>query len=242
MKILILLIYSENNIYKQMMELQRKYIHKFAEVESYFIQMRENQTQELVIENDIIYVKGEEKYLNILYKTIKSIEYLFGKKNYDFLIRTNISTFINIPKLLEYFKCMNTEEHLYTGGTFFWNLHWIDPKSGILDKSLWGTRFMGGTSITFSSKTVHHIINNTNNLKYNVVDDISFGIYIQTYLPEAIKNGEKRLSQIYYTNIEKKEELINSYMNYEFYRNWHCNRNNDLIMMELLFTLLYKNI
>ena len=239
MKILILCIYSKNKIYKQMMELQRKYIHKFSEVDSFFIEMRENQNQELEIENDIIYIKGKEQILNVLYKTIKSIEYLLRIKKYDFLIRTNISTFINIPKLLKYLMFLDPEEHLYTGGTFFWNLQWIDSNSGILDKTFWGTRFIGGTSITMSSKTIHHIIKNKNNLKYNIVDDVSFGIYIQTYLPEAIINGEKRLSQIYYTNIEKKEELINTYMNYEFYRNWHLDRNNDLIMMKLLITLLY---
>ena len=47
MKVLILFIYSENNIYNQMMNLQRNYIHNFNEVDSYFIQMRENQLYEI---------------------------------------------------------------------------------------------------------------------------------------------------------------------------------------------------
>jgi hypothetical protein len=241
MKILILFIYSENNIYNKMMNLQRKYIHKFNEVVSYFVQMRENQLSEIEIENDVIFVKGEETYLNILYKTVKSIEYLFEKKNYDFLIRTNISTIINIPKLINYLTYINPKEHIYTGGSFFWDLQWIDNKSGVTDKTFWGTRFIGGTSITFSAETIKNILNNKNNLIYDIIDDVSFGIYIKKYLPIAIQNGEKNLSQIYYTNIEKKEQLINCYMNYEFYRNWHCDRNNDLLLMELLITLLYTN-
>ena len=241
MKVLILFIYSENNIYNQMMNLQRKYIHKFNEVDSYFIQMRENQLYEIETENDIMFVKGEENYLNILYKTVKSIEYLFEKKNYDFLIRTNISTVINIPKLLIYLNYINPKDHIYTGGCSFGNLQWIDNRGGITDNSLWGTKFISGTSITFSAETIKHILNNKNNLRYDIIDDVAFGIYIQTYLQLAIQNGKKQLSQIYYTNIEKKEQLINTYMNYEFYRNWHCDRNNDLILMDLLITLLYTN-
>jgi hypothetical protein len=80
MRVLILIIYSESNIYKQMMNLQKKYIHNFNNVDSYFIQMRENQISDIEIEDDIIFVKGEENFLTILYKTIKSIEYLFEKK------------------------------------------------------------------------------------------------------------------------------------------------------------------
>jgi len=161
------------------------------------------------------------------------------KKNYDFLIRTNISTILNIPKLLLYLHDINSKEHLYTGGSFFGYLQWLDHKSGIIDKTFWGTSFMGGTSITLSETTVKHILNNKNNLKYDIIDDVSLGIYIKQYLPEAIENGGKKLSKIYYTNIEKKEELQNNYINYEFYRNWHMDRNNDLLIMELLITLLY---
>ena len=242
MKILILFIYSESNIYNKMMNLQKKYIHKFNEVDSYFVQMRESQLSEIEIENDIIFVKGKETYMNILYKTIKSIEYLFKKEEYDFVIRTNISTIINIPKLINYLTYLNPKEHLYTGGSFFGNLQWIDKRGGITDKTFWGTKFMGGRSITFSAETIKDILNNINNLRYDIVDDVSFGIYINKYLPIALQNGEKKLSKTYHTKIENKEQLINSYMNYEFYRNMHgSDRNNDLILMDLLINLLYIN-
>lgn len=222
-----------------MRNLQKKYIHNFNDVDSYFIQMRENQVSVIEFEDDIIYVKGEENYINILYKTIKSLEFLFEKKNYDFFIRTNISTIVNIPKLLLYLDQINPIDHLYTGGSFFGCLQWTDERGGIVDKTYWGTRFIGGTSITLSTSTIKHILNNKNKLNYEIVDDVAIGIYIKTYLPEAIENGYKKLSQIYYTNIEKKEELINKYMNYEFYRNWHLDRNNDVQIMDLLITLLY---
>jgi hypothetical protein len=66
--------------------------------------MRENQTNQVEQENDIIYVKGKEHILNVLYKTITAIEYIFQKNEYDFIIRSNISTIIHIPNLLQYLQ------------------------------------------------------------------------------------------------------------------------------------------
>lgn len=59
----------------------KKYIQKFDEVDSFFVQMRENQENNIELEENMIFVKGKESMLNILYKTIESIEYLFCKKN-----------------------------------------------------------------------------------------------------------------------------------------------------------------
>jgi hypothetical protein len=66
MKVLILFIYSEESYYRKMMDIQKKYIHNFENVDSYFIQMRDMQSNEIEIDNDIIFVKGQEKRLNIL--------------------------------------------------------------------------------------------------------------------------------------------------------------------------------
>jgi len=239
MKVLLLFIYSEDAYYRQMMDIQKKYIHKFDNVESYFIQMREIQINEIEIENDIIFVKGEEKLLNILYKTIMSLDYLFKNNNYDYVIRTNISTMINIPKLLVYLSNLNPKNSIYTGASFYWNLQWIDEKSGIMDKTLWGTNFIGGTSITLSGDVVNFILKNKEKIRFDIVDDVSIGIFIANYFKEAFENGGKNLSRILYTNINKKEEIINNFQHYEFYRNWNLERKDDIIRMDLLYNLLY---
>jgi hypothetical protein len=56
------------------------------EIDTFFIVMRENQTNLVEQENDIIYVKGKEHVLNVLYKTIIALEYLFQKNEYDFVM------------------------------------------------------------------------------------------------------------------------------------------------------------
>ena len=59
MKVLVLFIYSENETYNKMLDLQRKYANTHPDITSYFIQFRKDQTNAVEILNDMIYVKGE---------------------------------------------------------------------------------------------------------------------------------------------------------------------------------------
>ena len=56
MKILLLIIYSENELYDKMIKAQRNYIHKFENVDSYFIQNSTKYNEPIVFENDMIHV------------------------------------------------------------------------------------------------------------------------------------------------------------------------------------------
>ena len=64
-KILILFIYSPSDEYREMLEIQRKYAHKHSHINSYFVIYRKNQKENITIEDDMIFVKGEESKLNI---------------------------------------------------------------------------------------------------------------------------------------------------------------------------------
>jgi len=81
--------------------LQRKYVHSHKNFTAYFIVHDPFQNEEIKIADDFIYVKGEEKLLNITDKTLKSIKYLLKDKGLDFnfVIRTNLSTVINLYEL-----------------------------------------------------------------------------------------------------------------------------------------------
>jgi hypothetical protein len=196
MKILILIIYSNNDennkeIYEKMLKIQRSYINNFDGVSSYFIQMSEDQYEQIVMKDDFIFVKGKETLMNIMHKTIESMNYLFNTLgcDYNYILRTNISTIVNIPKLIEYCQIL-PEKNIYTGGSIL-NLNWLDYKSGIIDTSLFGTEYVAGTCIILSKDVVIHIINNKMNIRYDVIDDLSFGIYIKNYIQNAIENLRK---------------------------------------------------
>lgn len=236
MKALLLLIHSPSPIYDKMFSIQQQYVHSFDEIDTIFVVMRETQMNLVEQENDIIYVKGKEHVLNVLYKTITALEYIFQKNEYDFIIRSNISTIIHIPKLIQYLHTIPTTG-IYTGSQFL-NLQWLDPRVGIHNTSLFGTIFASGISITLSNDTVKYLINNKDKLRHDIVDDVSIGLLFQTYNPTILNEGKQYISSDLYTNtITSKNTNINDYI---FFRNKSSNRIVDIQIMDLIVKKLYS--
>jgi hypothetical protein len=141
-----------------------------------------------LIDNDIIYVKGEENYLNITNKTIKSIDYLLNKMNkkYNYILRTNMSTFCNLKNIYKKILKM-PKKNVYTGGSIN-NLQWLHPEFGIKDKKYFGLLYSSGTSIIISSDVAKKIIKNKNKIDHNIIDDVTLGIIIKNISKKAYKN------------------------------------------------------
>ena len=246
MKILILVIYtslisfndSSPESANKMLEVQRKYHNKYNDVTTYFIEFR-NQQNDIEIENDFIYIKGVEHILNILDKTIKAVEYLINNNfMFDFLIRTNISTMINIPLLISY--CNNLpKENIYTGGNIE-KLQWLDHKAGIINEDLHGTIYVQGNGIILSYDVINHIILNKHNLNYNIVDDVTLGSYINKYKPNT------NIHKFKCPHFDCKYELNNNINinNYILFRNrihaYSENRNIDIQNMNYIYNHIYK--
>ena len=191
MKLLLLLIYNSTQHYDKLLELQRKYIHTHKDIDSYFISLREDNKENVEIENDIVYVKGSESYMNITYKTIASMDYLINKlnKKYDFVIRSNMSTFLNLKQLYNNILKL-PKNNIYTGGLLH-NLQWIDKKCGIYDKRYFGLNFASGTCIILSNDIVNGIIKNINKINMNIIDDVTLSIYIREFYKFAYTNQHK---------------------------------------------------
>jgi hypothetical protein len=234
MKVLLLLIYSETPIYNEMLYTQQLYIHKFENIDSFVVVMRENQQTLVEQENDVIYVKGKEHVLNVLYKTIIALEYLTNKTTYDFIIRSNISTIIHIPNLLQYLQTIPTH-HIYTSSNFL-NLNWLDPRAGIHNNSLFGTIYASGISIILSNDTVKYLITHKDKLRYDIVDDVSIGLFFKVYFPEVFIKGQQYKTSELYTNQITNHTNINDYV---FIRNKSHNRMIDIKIMKLIVNKLY---
>ena len=179
MKILLLFINHRNKLYDNMIELQRTYMHLHKNITSYIVEMKKDMEKDILIENDVIYVKGEETIQNILHKTLTSIRFLLKYYNFDYVVRTNASTVTDLEKLYDY--CENSQKtNLYTGGRIL-ELEWTDYDYGIIDDRYFGLTFIQGCFIVFSIDIIHKILNDTKNLQLNIVDDVSFAIYIKEH-------------------------------------------------------------
>lgn len=240
MNILLIFIYNKNDLYDNMLNIQQKYLNDFKKFNGnniifYFVTYK-NDINNIVIDNNIIYIKGEESLLNILNKTILSIEYLITKLDlkFDFIIRLNISTIINIPELIKYLYNL-PKFNVYTSGHIL-NLNWIDFDSGIFDKSYFNIKYASGTNIIFSYDVINNIIINKHLLKYDIIDDISIGIYINIYYSYLLDNLYKYKPKMIISN--NNNNFKNKYLNnYIFYRN--KNNISRLIDIENMKKIIY---
>ena len=232
MKLLILVIYSETKEYQEMLKIQRSYIHKFPNVKTFFIHFR-NQSNPIEVEDDFIYVNGIDTYLNITYKTIKAFEYALKHIKFDYVIRTNMSTVINIPQLYNFCGQL-PDKNVYTSGNML-NLQWFDVKANIKDKSLWGTLFAWGTSIIMTNDVVHYLIHHKSKIRYDIVDDVAIGVFMSKYLPSAYY---PQTASLCYVPKNIKSNQVN---NVVFFRNRaYKNRYGDIKNMKIIRNALLK--
>ena len=165
--------------------IQRVYIHDTKNIDSYFITFNEDQQEETKVIDDIIYIKGKESLINILYKTVKACEYLI-KNNYTYIIRSNISTLINFNNLYNYLKnCPRTL--FYSGGTLEIMKWWLSPHELSEDNQCdynkyFNLKYIQGNAIILSNDIIKWIIENEQ--KYDIVDDVKLGIIIRDNFPQ----------------------------------------------------------
>ena len=112
MKLLILIKYHNYNEIKYIKSIHET-ICKLYQIDLYFLVNDINIENNYKLDNNILYIKKEEKYLDTsLQKVILGLKYF---ENYDYtdIFIGDILTFINIPEIL---KCCNNSYEIYTNG------------------------------------------------------------------------------------------------------------------------------
>ena len=184
--VLFLAIYNETPNYIQMYRSHVNYLNylkdKFVPT-YYFVIFKDLGDKEYLVDdkNYMLYINGKETFMpGILDKTIKALDVIHNKLKleYDFIFRTNISTFIHFENTLSYLKnfAEPKKEMFYIGPAV--TLQWLDNACGIVDKRYWGTKYCSGTCIMMSYALVENVIINREKIHYNIIDDVSIGHYI----------------------------------------------------------------
>ena len=206
MKIINLIIYNSSQEYDEMRDKLRIYlkdiknstknltknltkddINRYPNIEYfsyYFITLDENIPigEYKLIDDDIIIFGGEKDsiYPGCLLKTIMAFIAIHNSGiEYNYMVRSNISTVIDFNKLAENINNLNSsvnKKYDYIGGLLL-EISWIDLNYGVTEKYK-GIKYMQGTCIILSQKAVNYIVHNKDKIDYNVVDDVAIGKFI----------------------------------------------------------------
>jgi hypothetical protein len=229
MKKTIFLIISSNDhpIYNLMKTITTLYMKKMSQIypiQYFFIYLDENINDSLVLDDHTIYVKGEESLIpGIFIKTYNSINYINNNFEYDYIIRTNLSTFWNIPHFYE--LDLNTNK-LATGFLIFSN-------------------FLSGTGIILSKDVAVEFIKNIKNIKNinKISDDVLISNTIKHIIPLSHLDDKKMCYLINGKNNIIPEEFNNIlYFRIKSEGDRHHDGIAFIKLAKLLYNIDYENV
>lgn len=114
---IILIIASRDETYDLFVQCWREYMNGFPNVKSYFLYSDESIQSDMVIDEDsIIYKDSESTVPGIFKKTIAAMSFCQKHLSYDYILRTNLSSFLHIPRLLNFLS--NQSKELFAGAHF----------------------------------------------------------------------------------------------------------------------------
>jgi hypothetical protein len=164
MKIIVLIIASDTYYYNNMKEVWKTYMNIHPNFKTFFICNNPDISEDIIVEEKTIYVKDYESYIpGILNKTISSFEYCLNNFEFDYIYRTNLSSFIDFYKAYNYLE----KNQFDYGGC------------GIgFDEQ---TYFASGCGFILSKKGIKTLLDNKNLLNYNIFDDVAIGELLTRY-------------------------------------------------------------
>ena len=123
--------------------------------------------------NDLVpklITESPEDWSLIGLKTTLAFKYLLDNYDFDYLFRTNTSSYLDVPTLLEYLA-IKPRKNMYAGviGTAFGN-----------------TRFASGAGILLSRDIVQRISDNSDRWKHGLVDDVAIADLVATFQDPSV--------------------------------------------------------
>ena len=146
--------------YQILKQYQKLYLDKFKDsIKYFFLEYKENIIENIIEIDDFIFLKGKENPIipNLLVKNIEAINYIKTKYDFDFILRTNLSSIWNIPKLLSLYDKI--------------------PKSNFFGGYVVANSFITGTGI-FISKDLLEKLLTINSNSYTCFDDVAISTHM----------------------------------------------------------------
>jgi len=156
---------------------------------------------------DKFYSNTPEGLYNIGYKTLNMFDYVLNNMEFDYIFRTNSSSYVNIEKLLDFIKD-KPKEKFYSG---------VIGNHG-------GINFASGSGYFISKDLVGLVVRERDKWDHTLIDDVSLG-KLMSENNVKIYRGER-------CDITNYSHYMNNYYHYRV--KTENNRNNDIKLMFIL--------
>ena len=107
-------------------------------------------------------------------KTILAFKYLLDNYEFDYLFRTNTSSYLDVPNLLDYLE-KKPRKNIY---------------AGVIGTTFGKTRFASGAGILLSRDIVQRISDNSDLWKHGLVDDVAIADLVATFQDPSVNVSE----------------------------------------------------
>lgn len=186
MRVIFLVIASENPVHQQDLEIQRRTWASSVDSGSKVIWLRGSESIVATMEDDTLFVPCKELYENILEKTILGIRYVIENYDFDVLVRTNVSTYFDSTRLTH-----ELEKKIYSkpfvGG-------YLDKTNGNYFGNRRAFEYISGTGI-FLSRSVAFTLSQLNSDEFrNSPDDVAISHYLSTKGVRLVRMNRNNLA------------------------------------------------
>jgi hypothetical protein len=194
MKILVLIIAGGEKYSKQYAEMEAiwlKYMFLMPKMfECYFVKNTPELDSEIYVDVNTIWVRGEENMVpGILTKTVFAIEHALANMHFDYLVRTNMSSVLNLPLL----------HNLLAGLPH--PVHYFGSNNG---------GYIEGSCMVLSRLACQYLCEHVD-LGTDIIDDVTIGKTLHPHFP--ITHYPKRDVLMY----EQLHTLTSTDLNYYFH-------------------------
>lgn len=154
---MLIIAHDDGGHYDALQSIWLSYMDSSPQIDCYFIKGRPEQEEPAVLEEATLYLKIEEGYPTIWHKTLKAFEFFQPRlNNYDFVYRTNLSSFIHFDRYLEFCRTL--------------------PKTGLCSAVVGHhvIPFPSGAGFTLSCDLVHRLLEDPP--EQYIMDDVTVGL------------------------------------------------------------------
>lgn len=186
MRVVFLVIASEDPVHQNDLEIQRQTWASSIPMESRVIWLRGSRESVATLEGDTLFVPCKELYENILEKTILGIRYVTENLEFDILVRTNVSTYFDYKRLINELT-KKIYSNPFVGG-------YVDKTKGHYFGNNKAFEYISGTGI-FLSMGAALTLAQLNSVEFRgIPDDVAISHFLSTKSLRLVRMNRNNLA------------------------------------------------